>query len=441
MTLLEFENTEIARNGSDRPNWRDAAMNEALRGFESGYPLQALMEQIRLHHDSCAMFILSLDRPQVLRFLKAETSGFKSLLSGSILHEENKEMWPYLGWYGAIWEGEPVEVAMSPGYDEDDILCIARDEAILGRLNRALTEYAERPAGRCLHYAEGWKSAPHLDEEIGKVTWDDIVLAPQLMASVRESIEGFFHHREAYAALGFPWRRGILMIGPPGTGKTMICKAAAAAVPSWPFLYVRDLREYHEEDAIKSIFERARKLSPCILAFEDMDGLVSDSNRTVFLNELDGFQNNEGLLIIASSNHPEKIDEALLKRPSRFDRVFHVGLPGTPERREYCIRVLSRSSLAARLSPDLDVEALAGQVARHSEGFTPAYLKEVFVGAALQRAQAGASVLDGQFALAVMTQVEELRAHLRRMKDPEALSEMTSSDGIVGFRRRLHSGE
>ena len=438
MNFLELEET---RNGTDHADWRDAAMNEALRGFDSGYSLQALMGQVRLHHPGCAVFILSLDRPQVLRFLRQEAVGFRSLLSGAVLHEENQEMWPYIGWYAATWEGEEIEIAMSPGYDEDDILCIARDEATVRRLNGALTEFAERPAGRCLHYAEGWKNAPHLEEEIGKVTWDDLVLPPDLLASVRESVEGFVRHREAYAALGFPWRRGVLLIGPPGTGKTMICKAAAAAVPDWPFLYVRDLREYHEEEAVKAIFERARKLAPCILAFEDLDGLVVDSNRTLFLNELDGFQNNEGLLILASSNHPEKIDEALLKRPSRFDRVFHVGLPGTAERREYCLRVLSRSSLAERLSTDLDVEALAAQVGRYSEGFTPAYLKEVFVGAALQRAQAGASVLDGQFAQAVMAQVEELRAHLRRMKDPEALSEMTGNDGIVGFRRHLRTRE
>jgi SpoVK/Ycf46/Vps4 family AAA+-type ATPase len=330
---------------------------------------------------------------------------------------------------------------MAPGYDEDDVLCIARDAATVERLNAALTEFAERPAGRCLHYAEGWKSAPHLDEEIGKVTWDDLVLAPALLSSVRESVEGFFHHRDAYSALGFPWRRGILLVGPPGTGKTMICKAAAAAVPDWPFLYVRDLREYHEEDAIKAIFERARKLAPCILTFEDMDGLVSDANRTVFLNELDGFHNNEGMLIIASSNHPEKIDEALLKRPSRFDRVFHVGLPAAAERRTYCLSILSRSSLAERLCPSLDPPMLAGEVARLTEGFTPAYLKEVFVGAALQRAQAGAMTLDGEFARAVMGQVDALRTHLRRMRDPEALAEMGGSDSVVGFRRHMRREE
>ena len=153
---------------------------------------------------------------------------------------------------------------------------------------------------------------------------------------------------------------------------------------------MRDFSSGNHADAVETIFERARKLSPCLLAFEDIDGLVTQGNRTVFLNELDGFQNNDGLLIIASSNHPGKIDEALLKRPSRFDRVFHIGLPALAERRTYCERLLSRSSLADRLSPELDIPVLAQTVAEWSDGFTPAYLKEVFVSAALRRAQAGA---------------------------------------------------
>jgi SpoVK/Ycf46/Vps4 family AAA+-type ATPase len=218
----------------------------------------------------------------------------------------------------------------------------------------------------------------------------------------------------------------------------MVCKAAAAALPELPFLYVRDFQKDQEQDrdVIETIFERARKLAPCILAFEDIDGLVHEANRTVFLNELDGFHNNDGLLIIASSNHPGKIDEALLKRPSRFDRVFHLGLPGLPERREYCLRVLRGSALAQRLDAGLDLEALAQRVAERSDGFTPAYLKEAFTSAALQRAQAGALTLDQQFADAVLAQVRELREFLRSMRDPELLAELNGrGDRPLGFRR------
>ena len=216
----------------------------------------------------------------------------------------------------------------------------------------------------------------------------------------------------------------------------MISKAASAMLPDLPFLYVRDLRKDHNNrESILEIFKRARLLAPCLLVFDDLDGFLTHDNRTVFLNELDGFKSNEGLFVIASSNHPDKIDEALLRRPSRFDRVFHIGLPSLEERREYSRRLLSRSHLAARLAPDFDVEKIAEIVAQKSDGFTPAYLKEAFTSAALLRAHEGASVLDEHFEAALFAQIEELKKHLKRSKNPVVMTEMRASDEAIGLRR------
>ncbi len=342
---------------------------------------------------------------------------------------------PFLGWYGVQWEGASLEVALVPGHDNSQTICMGCDVECLQRFTAALREFCLRPSGRCLRYSQGWENAPEMDLEIGKVTWDDIVLPADTMKRMRAAIEGFFQHRETVRDFGFAWRRGVLLVGPPGTGKTMVCKAAAAALPDLPFLYVRDLREDEEKESIQAIFERARLLSPCLLAFEDLDGFITPENRTVFLNEMDGFASNDGLMVIASSNHPGKIDEALLKRPSRFDRVFHLALPAHDERRAFCERVLALPSLAQRLAPDLNAGDLAQRVAAKSDGFTPAYLKEAFVSAALERAQEGATVLDETFARAVVGQVEELRAHLKRLKNPEALAAMNGIDDIIGLRR------
>lgn len=418
-------------------DWRDRVLNEVLHaGRYYDESLDALLLAIRRCQPTHATITLWPDRSQLMRFLKQETQNSRSLLLSGATLVDDDNVWPYIGWFAAEWEGAEIEVALAPDWDSQRyIVCSCQDETLLQRFAQSLNRYAEYPVGRCLRYTQGWASAPDLDKELGKVTWDDIVLKPEQTAAVRASVEGFFNEREAFAKLGFAWRRGMLLIGPPGTGKTMICKAVAAALPDLPFLYVRDLREERKKEAIKNIFRRARRLSPCILAFEDLDGLINDETRTVFLNEVDGFGNNEGIFIIASSNHPEKIDQALLKRPSRFDRVFIIGLPEKAERQAYCLSVLERSSLSEHIAPTLDRMALASAVAEKSHGFTPAYLKEAITAAALQRAQAGAMVLDEEFASVVLAQVEELQGHLKRIKSADTLGIMSGGDGSIGFRR------
>lgn len=165
---------------------------------------------------------------------------------------------------------------------------------------------------------------------------------------------------------------------------------------------------------------------------------MNGNNRALFLNELDGFANNEGVLVVASSNHPERIDEALLKRPSRFDRVFHLGLPGLPEREVYLRRLLSLNPLAERFASEGDLEESASRLAERTEGLAPAHIKEAVLSAALGLAeerggtQRGSEPTDG-FEGLVLAQVELLKAYLRSAKSPEDLAKPRVPGRAPGF--------
>ena len=414
-------------------------MEHALRcAAEDGTPQFALLNAVHRYLPGHAARVFYEDRTRLLRALTNHVHDLTPVSAQTLYRSDEDTTFPPYGWWRATLpdDGSEVEIALSPAfYGNGGFVLAGPHAASLDALMEAALADATRPLGRCLRYSGGWQDAPDMETETDKVVWDDIVLPMATLSDIRSTIDSFFAQKETFAALRFPWRRGVLLIGPPGTGKTMVCKAAAATYRDVPFLYVRDMNNRGVPDVIAHIFARARKLAPCILAFEDIDGLIGKESRTVFLNELDGFRGNDGILIIASSNHPGQIDEALLKRPSRFDRVYHIGLPEAAERSEFSRRLLARTP---DLAPDFDIEGLAAKVAGLTEGFTPAYLKEAFLSARLQLAQDGhVPPLGDIFSQAVLDQIESLRKYLKKAKNPDAMADFLS-DGIdnIGFRPR-----
>src|SRR5215208_5224313 len=126
--------------------------------------------------------------------------------------------------------------------------------------------------------------------------------------------------------------------------------------------------------------------TPCVVVLEDLDSMIDNKNRAFFLNELDGFQSNTGVVVLATSNHPEKLDASILDRPSRFDRKYYFQLPAETERLAYVARWNQELGRELRVS-----EIGATAVMRETEGFSFAYLKELFVSSMVQWMSTGAS--------------------------------------------------
>ncbi|KAF1943577.1 P-loop containing nucleoside triphosphate hydrolase protein [Clathrospora elynae] len=227
-----------------------------------------------------------------------------------------------------------------------------------------------------------WSKSKELWKSVKSASWSDVILSPAMKQSLIEDVQGFFDNQAIYAGFAVPWKRGLILHGVPGNGKTVSIKALMSSLYSRtdtiPSLYVKSFETNcnTKQYAIRQIFQAARKQAPCLLIFEDLDSLVNDDIRSYFLNEVDGLESNDGILMIGSTNHLDKLDPAIAKRPSRFDRKYHFKIPGEEERRLYA--QYWRNKLVENGTVEFP-EELAVVVAQLTEGFSFAYLKELFV--------------------------------------------------------------
>lgn len=218
-------------------------------------------------------------------------------------------------------------------------------------------------------------------DSVKSASWDDVILDPTMKANIKEDVEGFFASRELYKDLAVPWKRGIILHGHPGNGKTITIKALIRSLHTGedpiPSLYVKSIKSCNgKEYCIRRIFDLARHSAPCLLIFEDLDSLVTNDVRSYFLNEVDGLESNDGILMIGSTNHLDRLDPAIAKRPSRFDRKYHFKLPAEAERVLYCD--FWKTKVAGSKTVNWP-EGASEYIAKLTEGFSFAYMKELFV--------------------------------------------------------------
>jgi len=266
-----------------------------------------------------------------------------------------------------------------------------------------------------------WQKDHGMWTEIQKADWKDVILKDTFKKALQKDVYGFFTSEKIYKDLGIPWKRGLIMYGPPGNGKTISIKVIMKTCEESGFtpLYVKSFQSFMGEEAsMAAVFNHARQMSPCVLILEDLDSLINDKNRSFFLNQLDGLTGNDGLLVIGTTNHFERLDPGLSSRPSRFDRKFKFDDPDKDE------RVLYAKYWQNKLKDNKDIsfsDQLIEDIAKETEQFSFAYLKEAFVSSLVELA--GYEGDDKPtFESLIKDQIKTLRKELERSILPNVLS-------------------
>ncbi|KAF2644191.1 P-loop containing nucleoside triphosphate hydrolase protein [Massarina eburnea CBS 473.64] len=254
---------------------------------------------------------------------------------------------------------------------------------LISKIGAWLTRDTELPA--IYVYDQYWTRSTKLWEEVKKARWEDVILDPKKKKALTEVANKFFDNEEIYKEYGVPWKRGLIFHGPVGNGKTISLKALMHTLQQRKTpvvtLYVKNAPYAYN---IRAVFTMARAMTPCLLVLEDIDTIVTKASRSYFFNEVDGLENNDGILMIATTNHLDELDPGLSKRPSRFDRKYLFPLPDKGERSQYA--QYWRHKLEGKKDIDFPSK-LCDAIADITDDFSFAYLKEAFVATLLELAR------------------------------------------------------
>ena len=289
----------------------------------------------------------------------------------------------------------------------------------------------------------GKSKAKLLTERSGKVTFDDVAGIDEAKEELEEIVE-FLKDPQKYSRLGGKIPKGALLVGPPGTGKTLLARAIAgeAGVPFFTISGSDFVEMFVGVGAsrVRDMFEQAKKNAPCIVFIDEIDAVGrhrgagyggGNDEREQTLNqllvEMDGFEANEGVILIAATNRPDVLDPALL-RPGRFDRQVTVNNPDI-KGREKILQVHARK---VPLAPNVNLR----NIARSTPGFSGADLANLVNEAALCAARADKRLVtmdDFEFAKDKVMMGAERRSMVMTDEEKEKTAYHEAGHALVGW--------
>ena len=266
-------------------------------------------------------------------------------------------------------------------------------------LSRKLIEQAG--GKNAMSFGMGKSNAKVYVQSSQGIHFSDVAGEDEAKESLAEIVD-YLHNPQKYTEVGASMPKGVLLVGPPGTGKTMLAKAVAGEA-NVPFFSISG-SEFVEmfvgmgASKVRDLFKQAKEKAPCIVFIDEIDAIGQKRNSgnmggndereqtlNQLLTEMDGFEGNNGVIILAATNRPEALDPALT-RPGRFDRRVPVELPDL-QGREAILKVHARK---IKTTPDVDFHVIA----RMASGASGAELANIINEAALRAVRSGRSVVE-----------------------------------------------
>jgi hypothetical protein len=265
---------------------------------------------------------------------------------------------------------------------------------------------------------------------VASYDWNMVVMEPAVRRLVKSDFELFFEREDWFRAHNIPYRRGYLLWGAPGNGKTQTVRVMASHPYIKPFSI--DLCDVENESRdLTRLFERAAESTPALVILEDLDRCFPTEGKQTreragsfqtLLNCLDGVATQDGVIVVATANNPTSLDSAILKRPGRFDRVVQFRNPDASLRRQYY----------QRLNPNLSGEQFESAIQKTS-GFSFAQLRETYILGAQSAFELGREIS----AIDVIEAINLLAAGAQEVKASTGSSGFVHSRSVLTAARGL----